>query len=504
MKRGKIVTWGSAMALAGALSASVLAQDAGTGPPQNPAQNQNPVENPIQSRAVRLSSVEGQVRISQSGQSVTDQAVANTPLFNGFGIQTGDDGRAELQFPSGTIGRVPPDSSVSLDGMANGPGDMILDHGMGYFELRGAERVRFGDYTATAAGAALLRVKLDEAPGELAVFSGNVHLEGQDGINADLHGGQSVRLAPKESMLNVADAIDPDSWDAWNSDRDQVLTAAANSATSATREMPDSANPAWGDLNQNGNWYNVPDEGYVWSPYDASNSSWDPYGNGYWMDSPGYGYTWISGYSWGYLPYQCGLWNWYGGFGWGWAPGSCTPWWGGGGIWIVNVGHFPTGWHPPLRPIPHPHGPPGSPRPGGGVRAVGPQPVITVHRQGPPVETGLPLRDRHTPVAIAGATVEPMRPVAVRPVYNHLPARSPMQFNGTSSGGIGTGTAIPGTVNRPGFTPVPVNPVYNTGPAGASHARPAPGGIKSAPVSHPAPAPAPRAAPPPPPAAHPR
>jgi hypothetical protein len=512
--RRKITTWAAALVLAIGWTAS--AQDAGPGPIQNPAQN--PAQNPVQNRAVRLSTVEGQVRILQSGQSVTDQAVANTPLFDGFGIQTGDDGRAELQFPDGTIGRVPPDGSLSLANLNQGPGDLVLDHGMAYIELRGAERVRFAGYTATASGSATLRVKLDENPGELAVFDGSAHLDGPGG-SLDLRGGESVKLV-SQGALSAAETIEPDSWDAWNSDRDQALSSEAGSTTQATRGMPDSNNPAWGDLNQNGNWYNVPGEGYVWSPYDASDGSWDPYGNGYWMDNPSYGYTWVSGYSWGYLPYQCGLWNWYSGFGWGWAPGGCSPWWGGGGgVWIINIGRGPVGWRPPLRPL-RPRGGPGRPRPGGGVRAIGPQPVIPVRRSAAPIETGLPLRDRRTPVTIAGATVTPMRPVTVRPVYNHQPARTPTQFNGapgstfTSTGAsrpdftLAPSQGRPGYVSpqsgfqqRPGTVPGTV-PGSGIGPAGASHARPTPGGIRSVPVAPPhmaSPPPAPRAAPPPPP-----
>lgn len=478
--------WAAALVLAAGLAVSVPAQDAGTAPLQN--------QNPVQNRAVRLSSVEGQVRITQAGgQLLTDQAVANTPLFDGFGIQAGDDGRAELQFPDGTIGRVVPDSSVSLAGLQQGAGDFVLDHGMAYFELRGAERVSFAGYIATASGSATIRVRLDDAPGEVAVFDGRIHLEGPGGLTADMRGGESVRLSPQGGALDVAELVEPDSWDAWNSDRDQALLAAAGSATPATRSMDDSANPAWGDLNQSGNWYDVPGQGYVWSPYQASDSSWDPYGSGYWMDTPSYGYTWISSENWGYLPYQCGLWNWYSGFGWGWAPGVCSPWWGGG-VWIVNVGRGPVGWRPPIRP-PRPRGP-GNPRPGGGVHAVGPQPVIAVRREGPPLDGGLPLRDRRTPVTIAGATVTPLHPVAVRPVYNHQPAHTAMQYNGTGSGGS---TAGSGT--RPGY------PTYTTpanGPAGASHARPAAGGVKSASAApHAAPPPAPRvAAPPPPPPPH--
>ena len=76
----------------------------------------------------------------------------------------------------------------------------------------------------------------------------------------------------------------------------------------------------------------MPGQGYVWSPYEAASAAFDPYGNGNWMWTPGYGYLWVSGYPWGYMPFQCGAWNFIDGFGWGWAPGlgGCTPWWGAG------------------------------------------------------------------------------------------------------------------------------------------------------------------------------
>jgi hypothetical protein len=49
-------------------------------------------------RAVRLSSVDGQVQLAQGNQVLADEAVANTPLFAGTRVTTGDDGRAEIQF----------------------------------------------------------------------------------------------------------------------------------------------------------------------------------------------------------------------------------------------------------------------------------------------------------------------------------------------------------------------------------------------------------------------
>ena len=455
------------------------------------AQQQAPAQ------AVRLSYVEGQVRITQtagdgSSQVITDQAVANTPLFAGYVLQTGDDGRAEVQFDDGTVGRIPPDSGLALTALGGPQSVLTLSSGMAYFTLHGPEQIQAAGAAITSNAQADLRVKLDEAPGEVAVFTGTAHVSGNGSV-ADLSGGQSVKLAP-QGGFSVAENIEPDSWDAWNTDREQALITAAAAATPATQGLPDSSNPAWGDLNQNGNWYNVPDQGYVWSPYDASDPNWDPYGNGYWMDTPSYGYTWVSGYSWGYLPFQCGLWNWYTGFGWGWAPGGCTPWWRGvgggfGNGWFINIGNRPNGWRPPVRPNRPRWGGFG----GGNGRTFRPAPIVPIRRQGPSVADGgvLPLRDRRSPVTIGNATVVPLRPnnrpVTNRPVYNHQFGQGQTRFN-------------PGGVNNPpNFNPPAVEngrqgytqaPNYNRPggnqqqpggwgqPNGASHARPAPGGVQ--------------------------
>lgn len=430
-----------------------------------------------QRSAVRLSYVDGHVRLAKADANgtmlpFTDQAVVNTPLFEGTQLQTGDDGRAELQFDNGTIIRVAPDSTLTLSALHAGQTELTLNAGMGYFELKGAEKVKFSGTTATASGPATLRVKLDTPPGSVAVFDGSVHLESY-GMTADLHGGQSTQLN-KEGGFIVADSIEPDSWDAWNSDRDQALQQTGG-ASPATQNEADSANPAWDDLNDSGNWYNVPNEGYVWSPYEAADSTWDPYGNGSWMWSPGYGYIWISGEPWGYMPYQCGTWNWYTSFGWGWMPGGCTPWWGGGGgVWGINVGGYPAGWRAPIRPH-RPHGP----------RPVHPLPMVPVRRQGPPVDALLPLRDRKTPVQIGDSTVRPVGRT-IRPVNDHqLPVRNGMRFG---SAPTNEGATVP-------------RPVYHSEPSGGSHIRPSTGymgGVHSAPaprMSAPAPrmsAPAPR------------
>jgi hypothetical protein len=427
--------------------------------------------------AARLSSVEGQVRISQGGQVLADPALANAPLFAGTRIETGDDGKAEIQFDDGSVARLSPDSALTLTaiGGQGGPGntEIVLEGGLGYFEMQGNgpggnTRITFGDATVTATGFTVMRVAMDNPPGALAVFSGNAHVQRGNSLALDIHGGESLTLDGTDpSRYKLAENIEPDSWDQWNSDRDQALSAEATAQTGAAGNFinNDNPNPQWNDLDANGNWYNVPGQGYIWSPYEASGAAWDPYGCGHWMWTPRFGYIWVSCESWGFLPYSCGSWSFYGGFGWGWSPGmgvgmGCRPWWRGGRYGGVNVALGPRGYRPIVRP--------GGPLPGGRGR----QPLIGVNRGFSGGAGELPARNRNTPVEIGGYTVQPLRPLPSHQRYEpsasgfvYHPAQT---YRGTSTVG--------GDVN---------------GPRGASNVRPVPGFVTGGRQGY-TPAPSPR------------
>lgn len=371
-------------------------------------------------RAIRLSYVDGKVQLSQGNQTITAQAVINTPLLEGMTLSTADDGRAEIQFEDGSVARIAPDSSLTLKVLrgagSSADAEMDVNKGLAYFELQdngqaGQIRVRFGDSVVTGSGFTILRVQDDNPPGDLAVLSGNAHLERDSGLALDLHGGENVALSATDpNGYNLAQSIQQDSWDQWNSDRDQALNAEAATQTSAPADVSggQSNNPAWSDLDANGTWYNVPDQGYVWSPYAAANAGFDPYGNGAWTYTPGFGYTWASAYSWGFMPYQCGAWNFYSGFGWGWAPGmgGCMPWWGMGFYGGPMIGMAPPWYHPLRRPL--------SP---GGIGLGGVAPVIPVHRQPHVLNASLPARSLSRPVSINGHTVMGLRPMTGSGTY---------------------------------------------------------------------------------------
>src|SRR5208282_2711130 len=129
-------------------------------------------------RAVRLSSVDGQVQVTQGNQVLASPALPNTPLFEGTQISTADDGRAEIQLEDGSVARISPNSSLTLATLGQQGNttdtDLVLNSGLGYFEIQGNSstsqiRIHFGDSVATASGFTVLRVNLDYPPGEVAV-----------------------------------------------------------------------------------------------------------------------------------------------------------------------------------------------------------------------------------------------------------------------------------------------------------------------------------------------
>jgi hypothetical protein len=378
-------------------------------------------------RAVHLSYIDGQVSVSQGGQVIAEGATVNMPLFEGMQVSAAQDGRAEIQFEDGSVARLSPNTTITLSVLrgegAGGDAEMVLNGGLAYFEFQGGSQmgqfaVHFGDSSVTPSGNAVVRVRMDAPPGELAVLSGNANLSrGNGGLQLAMHGGESVILYANDiSRYDLNESIDPDSWDAWNTDRDQAMATegAASTGAAPSQSGPESGSPAWSDLDANGSWYDVPGQGYVWSPFAASGAGWDPYGCGNWVWYPRFGYMYVPCDSWGFLPYSCGSWNFFNDFGWGWSPGmgGCNPWWYGGGYYPGPRfgGSLPPGYRQPHRPI-NPRGPnPGHP-----------VPVIAVNRTTGSGGTPFPSRERNQPVTIGGNTVAPIRPVIARGGENRAP-----------------------------------------------------------------------------------
>ncbi len=420
-----------ALLLAAVVLVQARAQDTTPPPPPPDTQAVPPASAPSapdeqgqsQVRAVRLSDVEGQVQILTGDQVAFDQAQPNMPAVEGMRFVTGDNGRLEIEFEDGSVARVTPDSSIRLTQLRrNADGSTVTQidalTGLSYYELNGRGgqySIHFGADTATPVQDAVFRVALDTAPSQLAVMHGSVHLEDGQGLSLDVHPSQTFQTDPQQpGEFTVAQSITADSWDQWNSDRDQALSRLESSETTARASSGNPDNPAWNDLDYYGNWYSLPGYGQVWSPAGV-NAAWDPFGVGAWGYYPGFGYSWISGYPWGWWPYHCGAWDFLDGFGWIWIPGNCGWGWGmyGAGWYpYATVWRVPKGYTPPLRPhgapVYHPGHPGEGPR---SISALHPENLIAVNRGSQfsaPFNFENGVKPKPRPLSFDGRTIGPL------------------------------------------------------------------------------------------------
>jgi hypothetical protein len=103
--------------------------------------------------------------------------------------------------------------------------------------------------------------------------------------------------------------------------------------------------PGINDLSYYGDWQNVSNYGYCWSP--RVDAGWTPYSEGYWLNDYPYGPTWVSSEPWGYAPYHYGRWafvndRWY------WIPDSVntTPIYSPALVAFVPFSDNQIGWVP--------------------------------------------------------------------------------------------------------------------------------------------------------------
>ena len=381
-------------------------------PPDQPATTPAEAAGQSQVRAVRISDVEGKVQVLEGNDVAFDQAEPNMPAVEGMRLVTGDNGRLEIEFEDGSVARVTSDSSIRLTQLRrNADGSTVTQidalTGLSYYELNGRGgqySVHFGADTAAPAQNAVFRVALDASPSQLAVMHGAVHVDDGQGLSLDVHPNQTFQTDPQQpGEFTVAQVVAADSWDQWNSDRDQSLSQLESNQSVARASSGNPDNPAWNDLDYYGNWYNLPGYGQVWSPAGVA-ANWDPFGNGAWGYYPSSGYTWISGYPWGWWPYHCGAWDYLDTFGWLWVPGNCGwGFYGSGWYPYSTVWNVPPGYTLPIRPRgrPEPRRP-GQPRPANLVTVNrGPQFSAPFH-----FENGVKPEPR--PLTYQGRSIEPI------------------------------------------------------------------------------------------------
>ena len=300
-------------------------------------------------RIVRLSEVQGTVRIDRAAGDGFDKAFLNLPVIEGSRVKTGKDGRAEVEFEDGSALRLAPDSEVDFIHLALGDDGQKLStvqlvSGAVYADLHPKKAgqktgdqflLNFSHESVTVPEATHFRVELDDARATVAVFKGKLSATTPSGqfdvaekhsatielANDDLANGDPAKPAKKDTFVIARNyEADPsDAWDRQQTDYHDRYASAGGSGISSPYGY------GMSDLNYYGNFMIVPGYGNVWQPYFIG-ANWSPFQDGGWAFYPGAGYMWVSGYPWGWMPYNYGNWAFAPGFGWIWQPGNWNSW----------------------------------------------------------------------------------------------------------------------------------------------------------------------------------
>ncbi|MBZ5706232.1 MAG: FecR domain-containing protein [Acidobacteriia bacterium] len=310
-----------------------------------------------QARIVRLSDVEGNVQIDRNTGQGYEKAILNMPITQGTKLQTKADARAEVEFEDGSALRITPNTLIefpqlSLRDAGGRASTVTLQEGTAYVNFKGSKSdeltLNFGHEKLTLAQPAHLRVEMGDTQATVAVFTGDVNVEGPSGTLA-VGKKQSATFDLADSdKYKLAKSLESDPFDSWDKQQAQYHDRYMSSDSS------DYSSPygyGMSDLNYYGSYSNIPGYGMMWQPYFAG-AGWDPFMNGAWVYYPGFGYTWVSGYPWGWMPYYYGSWYYMPTYGWMWQQPSTPGSWGGwnGTPRVVNPPPRFTQPQPPTTP----------------------------------------------------------------------------------------------------------------------------------------------------------
>jgi len=276
-------------------------------------------------RIVRLSDVDGDVKIDRATGQGYEKAFLNMPITQGVKLWATKDARAEVEFEDGSTIHLTPDTIVAFTDLSlRDSGAKVstvdLKQGQAYFSVAGkkddAFKVTVVREVINLTEAAHFRINVSDSQAEIAVFKGGVHIQGPSG---------EVKLGKKQTatfdlanndQYQVAKNVEKDPFDEWDKKQTEYHDQySARNSYNAPYSYGSS------DLNYYGSFYNVPGYGSMWRPYFVG-AGWDPFMDGAWMWYPGFGYSWVSAYPWGWAPYHYGSWAFVPSYGWMWQPGN--------------------------------------------------------------------------------------------------------------------------------------------------------------------------------------
>jgi hypothetical protein len=285
--------------------------------------------------AARVERVDGEVGLSRNLSTNASDAqwievTPNTPLTVGDRLYARENSHAAIAFTGRNFARLDPGSSLDVVSLTDRRTQLALRDGSAIFNIGALQPGELFE-VATPYGAidlqqpGLYQVGYnDDGSAFVSVLSGIAQVIGLAGSGQIGKGemltllGQTAaqialsRLSPDYAGGLLDDYYGyqyPDLYDGRYRDYNAYLNDPYyydpyNRYDSY--QYVSAAIPGVYDLDNYGDWQNVNDYGYAWSP--RVDAGWAPYQQGYWMMDDPYGLTWVSSEPWGYAPYHYGRW----------------------------------------------------------------------------------------------------------------------------------------------------------------------------------------------------
>ncbi len=332
------------------VSASALAGEYPDPDPDVPAPTQQPTS------VARLSVVQGQVSTAHGDAGEWANGTMNTPLVPGDRVSSGDRSRAEIQIDPYNVMRLDERTEARMADLQSNKIQLQLASGlMEYSVLNGTQadvEIDTPNMGVHPLSPGLYRIQVtSDTDTMLIVRHGEAEVLTNQG-SQKVEAGQMIQIRGTDNPEYKVDAAPGrDDFDHWSSDRDRQLAAAPQPQPQpqygqpqpqyGQPQPPPSQITGSGELNNYGQWGEVPDYGWCWTP--QVDAGWVPYSAGNWGYEPYCGWTWISSEPWGWAPYHYGRWFNYGGA-WRWWPGAgafygARPMWAPAYVSFFGWGH---------------------------------------------------------------------------------------------------------------------------------------------------------------------
>jgi hypothetical protein len=333
------------------LPSSVRADDEDQ--PQAPPQGQPQAPPQAQSGAARISVIHGDVTTMHGDAGEWMVGTVNTPVVVGDKVATADRSRAEVQLDFANVMRLAEHTEAKLADLEQNKIQVQLASGMIVFSAfkntqadAEIDTPNMGVHPLSPGAYRILVNSPTET--QLIVLQGEAEVLTNQG-STKVEVGQMIQIHGSDNPeYKVDPAPGGDEFDKWCSDRDRQMQSAQAWQHTDPQETGSS------DLDAYGQWQQVPDYGWCWTP--QVDAGWVPYSAGSWGYEPYWGYTWISAEPWGWAPYHYGRWFMYGGrWAWWpavgafglramWAPAYVSFFGFGGGGFGVGFGFGSIGW----------------------------------------------------------------------------------------------------------------------------------------------------------------